>query len=509
VDYTWLVPDKGDGDETGAANAKVFVRPSFADYARVELQRMRKPGARRLQFGARMLVPAGQHYHIFEAEIRNRNGMKRTLYCGDEPQVEIAKAVMTPSQSEALDRIRKQRHYSGSYINALPDIGKEGFQIPEELGLDGPTQDPDIDAWAEHPIRIHAWMDCYDEDVKHICFQDLCHADEEQEVRATLQEKYQLYHECYALFSGRSQWPLVRQVDMYSFFEEADVLDGPRFGLPSAPSSPAKATHQADQESAQGEPAWPRLKLQDVQQMLIQTVSRRQQEDVAARGNGSAVSKRAAEVAQRSREGAPLTRPQFIEILLRSALTLRERQHSPAVAFRRFADELIAKRILQPPLSPFPRGLTMRVGEVSDMLLARRKTLREAWQLYGTSEVAFQRLAQLVKLCDRNFTAKHVASVYALVKRPNPELKIGQGRKGHGLRYQEFCEAVARFALVWKISSGNIDGGQSTSPREAAASEAVLQPQVGEPVNEKAIAARLDTFLRRLDERLRPSVPIR
>jgi len=415
--------------------------------------------------------------------------------------VEVDEAQLTETQREAFEKMQMMHRYSGP-LNVLPLVRDEGFQIPEETTVSDQRIEPETDPWAEPPSRIKAWNDCCEEDLKHIYLQDLCHVDEEAEVKATLREKYKLYYECYALFSGRSIWPQIRQVDVYGFFEEARLLDRGPFGQPQSPASRSGR----GKESTDDDSEWPQIKLQDVQQMLVQTITNRKQEDRAGQG-GTASQRRAAEVAQKQREGAPVTRPQFIEVLLRAAIALKKKEPSASVAFRRFADELISARIMQPPIAPFPRGLAMGVGEVCDVLLARRKTLREAWERFSSSEVAFQRLAQLVKLCDRTFTAKHVQSVYSLVRKPNPDFRPSLGQRGgQGLRYQEFCEAVARFALVWKRSSGNMSSQPGSRDDTSSRELWPLHAQVGRPVREKAIAARLELFLDRLAERMRPSV---
>eukprot|EP00931_Biecheleriopsis_adriatica_P063564 TRINITY_DN38517_c0_g1_i1.p1 TRINITY_DN38517_c0_g1~~TRINITY_DN38517_c0_g1_i1.p1 ORF type:complete len:1281 (+),score=268.42 TRINITY_DN38517_c0_g1_i1:110-3952(+) len=502
IDYTWEVPDKGDGDETGAGDAKVFVRPSFANFALVELKRLRIANARRLRYGARMLVPAGQHYHIFEAEVSQR----RALHCAESQlKVHIDDAQLSDTQKDTLDRLRRKLRYSGP-LNAHPAVVTDDFQIPEDFPLNPPAAEPEADAWAEHPLRTKALTGCYDEDMKNIRFECLCHRDEEPEVRATLREKYNAYYECYALYAGRSQWPHVRQVDIYGVFEEASLLDRGSSGPPVKPTTPSARRSKQGAGEGVDTGAWPPLKLMDVQQMIVQTVTSRT-DTSTARTPTTGSGKQAADVAKRTREGAPLTRPQFIEVLLRAAIALRNGEPTAAGAFRRFADEVISARIMIPPLSPFPRGLAIRVGEYSDTLLARRKVLGEAWERFGSSDVAFQRLPQLMKLCDRSFTAKHVASIYALVRRPQPDYTAGQGKRGgQGLRYQDFCEAVARFALVWKRNSNNMGGSQSSSFRENSGHEWPPQPQVGLPVREKAIAARLEGFLAKLAERMRPSI---
>lgn len=238
--------------------------------------------------------------------------------------------------------------------------------------------------------------------------------------------------------------------------------------------------------------------LQDVQQMLVQTVATRRSMHREP-GGGTSISRRAAAIQQRTREGAPITRPQFVEVLLRTALVLKgPHQPSASKAFQQFAETVLIGRVMLPPLSPFPRGLAIQVGEVCDTLLARRKTIREAWERFGGSESDFQSLSKLLKLCDRSFTAKHVASIYALARRPHADFK-SHGKAVKGLAYDEFCEAVARLALIWQRRS--TFGGAGPASRHWPP-----QPQLGQKVKQRAVAARLDAFLAKLAERLRPAI---
>lgn len=369
---------------------------------------------------------------------------------------------------------------------------------------------PDAEPWASEPLRQKRLLECFEVDIAEVHLNDLCHKAEEPAVRQTLWELYETLYETYAIFAGRSQWPLVRQVDVYSLFEEARLLNRNGPGAPSEADAPP--------EPASSEPL--PLTLQSVQQMLVQTIAYRRQS--ASRGASKAtgqgvgvgvgggalpvdekmraLAKRAAAIEQRTKEGLPLSRVQFIEVMLRAALALRASQPA-ALAFRSFADKILVGRIMQPPLSKFPRGLAVQVGAVCDTLLARRKTIREAWERFGSSENAFQRLAQCLKLCDRSFTAKHVASIYALSRRPqvtcasNTGVLIGGG----GLAYDEFCEAIARLAMIWRHGSRVglfLPGDNPPWPP---------QPQVGRPVRQKAVAARLEAFLAKLQERMKPA----
>jgi len=475
VDYEWLVPDGGEGDDTGVRAAKLFVRPSFADFEPVELKRQFTAGAKRVRYAARLLVPPGQHYHLFEASIGAKVMLLRARY---RPVVQMADAPLEPKQREAIEHLCRQHRYSGP-LNAPPPVVADGFQIPEVTASENAAEEAG-DPWEDDPERQARFRQCFDADIRELHLDDLCHSEEEEEVRATLWELYPRLYETYAIYAGRSQWPLVRHVDVYGFFDEARLLD--RGGPPGV--APMPGTVSAARP----------LALQDVQQMVLQTFDHGRGRDSRA----GAPTNWAAVVRQRTREGAPISRPQFIEVLLRAAIALRGSHPSTSRAFRRFADEVLSGRIMQPPLSPFPRGLPLQAGEVSDTLLSRRGTIREAWERFGCSENGFQRLAQLLKLCDRSFTAKHVASIYALARRPQADFRQAEKRT-LGLRYDEFCEALARLALIWqrtRRAEGDSPGAGRRWPQ---------QPQVGRPVRQIVVAARLEAFLVRLEERLRPA----
>lgn len=236
------------------------------------------------------------------------------------------------------------------------------------------------------------------------------------------------------------------------------------------------------------------LSTQDIQQMIVQTITRRKN---AIRHDATWSQRRKQLVVQRTREGAPITRPQFVEVLLRAAVALRGREPSTSVALHKFTERILAGRIMQPPLSRFPRGLALNAGVVRDALLARRKALRQAYDRFGMNETSFQRLAQLLKLCDRAFTAKHVASIYALSRWP---IKYASAQTVP-LNYDEFSEAVARLALIWQPTVG-----LAMVSNPGAIRSCPPQPQVGKPVNQKAVAARLEAFLERLAERMKPTV---
>jgi len=412
----------------------------------------------------------------------------------------------------------------------------------------------EADPWSEDPMRQKVLYECYQVDLPCLRFDEICHVDEEDVVKEAVWEIYGYLYDSYAMYAGRSLWPLIRQVDVYGFFEEASLLDrGPMpFDGVDLNTKPSKRepTQQSACETdriAAGEPSpthsmgagsqggslpsrsasetpsrrckrnaricaagttpaemlvdVPRedviqpLSTQDIQQMIVQTITRRKN---AIRNDATWSQRRKQLVVQRTREGAPITRPQFVEVLLRAAVALRGREPSTSVALHKFTERILAGRIMQPPLSSFPRGLALNAGVVRDALLARRKCLRQAYERFGMNETSFQRLAQLLKLCDRCFTAKHVASIYALSRWP---IKYASPHDGSTLNYDEFSEAVARLALIWQPTVG-----LAMVSNPGAIRACPPQPQVGKPVNQKAVAARLEAFLERLAERMKPTV---
>lgn len=523
VEYRWVVPDKGAGEDSGVNGARVFVRPSFASFSRIELTRQRVVGAKRIQYNGLLLVPPGLHCHIFEAEIGDTT---KLMHSTGEPSAELTDARLNPQQLEQLEALFRSNLYNGR-VNLLGRITDHGFQISEHLNEEEPAVE--ADPWADDPLRQRHLQQAYEADLLSWHLSDLCDAYEEEEVKQTLWNVYGRLYDAYAIVAGRSQWPLVRQVDVYGFFEEAGLLDregharrdvqpqtaSPPVSVPGSPSAGVASAAASPLAEAAGSSASPAplffasctsqhpLSLQDVQQMLVQTIAQRSgppRSAGGANGRRGSLAKRAASIQQRTQEGAPLNRPQFIEVMVRAALEIRDWDTSTSAGIQKFADEILSKRVLVPPLSPFPRGLLLQVGEVRDTLLARRSNIREAWERFGGNEQAFQRLSKLLKLCDRSFTAKHVASIFALSKHPQTDVK-SLNKLGSALAYNEFCEAIGRLALIWERSS---KPGSSS----AAARVWPPQPRVGCPVRQRAIASRLGAFLENLSRRMRPTVRI-
>jgi hypothetical protein len=528
VGFRYVVPDNGEGDESGSRGSRLFLRSSFADYTRVELQREQSASCKRVAFRCEVLVPPGSHNYIFESVTPNCK-KKILLHARDQTSVDLTSITSKTPESQLLN-LCKDYTYAGK-INTLPTVKEADFQIPEHLEGEKKAK-PEVDPWAEDPIRQQALRECYEADLPMVHLDEICHIEEENEVKESIWEIYGHLYDTYSIYAGRSSWPLIRQVDVYSFFEEAELLDrGPfaddgRQGTPSAPSSPdlrTKSKEQpnppalnqktsvdqaADQGKAPAEASTATRSLtsllaaashplttQDVQQMIVQTITRRKSQ---IRGDASWLTRRKLMVVQLTREGAPINRVQFVEVLLRAAVALRGREPSTSAALKSFAKNVLLRRIMQPPLSPFPRGLALQPCDVRDALLARRKSLREAYERFGSNEQSFQRLAQLLKLCDRMFTGKHVASIYALSRRPMKHPTATSS----GLSYDEFSEAVARLALIWQPTVGI--GNSVASP--GSKRPWPPQPQVGCPVRPQAVANRLEAFLSRLADRMRPAV---
>jgi hypothetical protein len=525
VEYKWAVPDHGDGSDSGATGARLFVRPSFADFERIELRRQRSASAKRVYFGTTMLVPPGVHCHLFEVILPGQGGADRggtegpdaTLLCSseEESQEDFTLLPITEPQRIHLQRVCLQMRYSGP-INVRVVEEEGNFQIPENT----PPEDPfevEPDPWAESLTYTSSLRSCFQADLPQLRLGEICRASEEAEVKEVLWSVYDHLYETYAIYAGRSQWPLVRNTDVYAFFDEAKLLhvSDPAASISDA-ARDAGDTSPKDTAAAEG-PALlsphastdsSRLPFQDVKLILMQTrakTDRRLDPDSIRKPSH----KRRVEIQQQQNiEGAPLNRPQFIEMLVRTAVATRQDSPSVAVALRSFVDNILVARIFQLPLARFPRGLQNQPGEVRDKLLAGRKTLLEAHERFGSSEGAFQRFAQLLRITDQNFTAKHVASLYSVARLPNPTAI--QKPASIALKYNEFCEAVARMSLTWRSDSRATQRlcRTSTSTEDGFNKFGPFDLQHGQPVRQKAFAAHIEAFIAKVGERLKPAVKV-
>lgn len=468
VEYTWTVPDRGPGDDTGYEGTQMFVRPSFAAFQLIRLHRHRTAGAKRVRYSAKVLVPPGQHSHVFEARVPG--APTRLFWSASEPHAMLSQCGLSAEEECCLLAASLRARCPTGELNTLSISRHEDFEIPEDFRPVVPLP-PEPDVWAEDPWRQQRLDQCFQVDKQQMRWQVLIHQDQEEETKKTLLKVYNHYYEAYAVTSGRSQWPLVRQAEVYTFFSESDLM-----GSDSEP--------------------W-KLRIPDLQQMMLQTVA--WQDPQQTKNPKDRKAQRAAEVAQKARASAHLTRPQFMELLLRFAICFGPKELSAQEAVVHFAIIVLCGRVLLPPLSPFPRGLALRVGRYADTLLFHRKEIRTAWERFGFSEGAFQALPQLLHMCDHAFTAKHVASIFALARAPVPDFNlaadlgtqspVSQG----GLRYEEFCEALGRLAMTWQQP-----GHQTETP----------EFQVGEAVNERQLAKCLERFVTALWERMRTPEPV-
>lgn len=453
IEYKWLQPDSGPASDLAASDGRVFVRPSFANFACIELRRQRAAGNGQVQYAAPILVPAGsEHYHFYEGKVGN---MRAHLPAKREVPLTFAQARLEESDLDVLESIFQRYGLKNRVLNLLPALLDENYSIPEDCE---PVKEapPDVDPWAEDASRQQHWQQCFQEDLRLMHVGDLCQPQEEAEVIGALKGLYRYYYEAYAIVAGRSQWPLVRQKDVFAFFADIRLLDITTSGaLPAAaPPNVRAAFSEAD-----------------IHSFLLRA-------------------------ATKSSVGA-LTRPQFIEVLLIAASALGGRC-APA-AHKHFAEEILRGRLFQPPLSSYPRAL-LQASEVSEMLASHRLTLRVAWQRYGSCPAAFHRLViQQLRLCDRDFHVHQVASIYAVVRQPEPDFNLEM----QGLKYGEFCEALGRLALVWRrgSASGLASPSATRSPWPAG------RPNKGRPVRLKPFMAHLDAFLLSLKERMKPFAP--
>mmetsp|Transcript_58889 Transcript_58889/g.140507 ORF Transcript_58889/g.140507 Transcript_58889/m.140507 type:complete len:1324 (-) Transcript_58889:85-4056(-) len=514
VTFRYVVPDHGPGSTAGGLRCKLYVRPSFAGFQRIELRRERGDASHRVVYSSKLLVPRGQHCYLFEASLGHRR--YELMNATGQPSTEIQDVPIDASLREGLIAFCRARKYTGA-VNVLPLVTGDHFHIPEALEMQDLDGTVECDPWAIDPVRRQRLDECYQVDVAKFQMSDLCHTREEKEVKEAIAELYCTLYESYAIFAGRSLWPLVRHVDVYAFFDEAQIL----MDSPFAKDAQVSIELTASDVDEFGEEEKRYVSLQDVQQILVQAIgaAHRAREaarggdgtdaDSSAKGSGPerftqlcsqanpSLRERAANVVEKHREGAPITRSQFIEVLLRAAVATGGRELSAAACFRKFTKRILLGRIMQAPLSPFPRGLLKQAGEVRDAILSHRKMLIEAYERFGSSDAAFQRFAQLLRLCDRTFTAKHVSSIFALVKLPIVNVDVEPPRQG--LSYEEFCEAVAWLSTVWQ--RGRSQGHAKRDPKLRFR----VPPKVGDPINQKQFAVHIEAFLQKMRERMLPS----
>jgi hypothetical protein len=110
-----------------------------------------------------------------------------------------------------------------------------------------------------------------------------------------------------------------------------------------------------------------------------------------------------------------------------------------------FVDKGIVGSIFRAPLAPFPTA-ALWSSEVQNVIHEHTRTLRELHKQFGGNVQGLLRLAQLSHLFGREFTAKHVRSVFAMSKSITVDPPPGRGSTS--LKYNEFIEALARCSVV-------------------------------------------------------------
>lgn len=453
--FKWSIPESGAG--MIGEGGQLFVLPSFAGFSRVELQRAPATSGKSIVFARDMLVPPGSHFYVFEFGAGSSNAADRQgpsgLQCArDQPSIELETA-LSKLEEEAQRKARlffKTRGYTGR-VNTL-QLSGDGFQIPEgafdkkdEPLVPLPDKSRKDEAEWKHRLRK-----CFESDIQNVRMQDLCHANEQPQLEAIIWSRYSSLYEVFAVFAGRSTFPFIRQMDIYDFFEAADIMEKLKFEDDGGEVPTEVPRDPQDPLSRQ-------LTLQDMQQLLMQTMSHgitpvkptlahSSSSGPAGSKKQQEMSEKRAQVAQKAQEGRPLARPQFLELILRLAICLYgPLENTMSACLKIFVDKVIVERILKPPLAPFPKSL-MWTSEVSSVFIEHTQTLHLAHERFGRNANSFIQLAQLMKLYDKTFTAKNVCSLFALARQPHVDAYETKGTRG--LAFAEFCEALVRFSLI-------------------------------------------------------------
>lgn len=131
VNYVWEVPDKGPGCETATDGARVFVRPSFANFACIELARQQTAALERVQYSGHILVPGGtEHYHMYESQLA---GLHCHLPSKRESSLSIEEAQLSETQREVLEHIFKTHRLSRREVKVMPALPVDDYEVPEDF----------------------------------------------------------------------------------------------------------------------------------------------------------------------------------------------------------------------------------------------------------------------------------------------------------------------------------------------------------------------------------------
>jgi len=426
--FRWTSPGSGSMPLTDVA-----LLASFRDFEPVFTKRD-SSSAKRAIHSKDCLIPPGCNYYLFEFG-------GKVHVAKDQPSVSLTRVELPAARKEKLMAICRKHCLEKVNVVEHPSLS---FTIPEGLGEaqlkerihsmlgDGMSKRDD----GEH---LHRLNECFEADWHFVKISELCHKDEENEFKFIARSRYAKVLEAFLTFAGRSDGCFIKQMDVFDFFEEIQLLE--RDDFLQEEGEPVVASTSL------------RLTLADVEALVKQATARGDSSTQSAAlashvrtaKNPRTLHKERKEAVKKLREGDAINRAQFLELCIRLCIHLHAHDlMSTKEMFIDFVDNYIDKKLLKPPLSPFPKSFLV-TQEMHNVLFENATTLRRLHQAYGKSFGLLITLAQKLRLYDKSFTAKHVRSLFALSK----VCPIScQERSAPSLTYEEFTEAIARLALV-------------------------------------------------------------
>ncbi|CAD7963168.1 unnamed protein product [Amoebophrya sp. A25] len=111
--------------------------------------------------------------------------------------------------------------------------------------------------------------------------------------------------------------------------------------------------------------------------------------------------------------------------------------------------ELLVERKLKPaiayPLNPFSKEI-MQNPIINKMSYDCMEILKDAYLRYGTHKSGFMQLIYILRINDKNFTARHLACIFAMAQKYKPKACEQTEHECTRMTYPEFCEAIVRIA---------------------------------------------------------------
>ncbi|CAD7963822.1 unnamed protein product [Amoebophrya sp. A120] len=225
--------------------------------------------------------------------------------------------------------------------------------------------------------------ECYDYDMKKISLEGICGENEEKLFRKTIKKHYLELYQSYALLTGGELY--VRSVDVMAFFDE----------MVSAEVSSLELMK------------------------FIESVGH------------SAVR---------------FFRHEFVHLCLLVGITLYPQPSTKDAP--KSLTLLVEKRLRKAigyPLNPFSKSV-MQNPIVNKMTYDCMDILKDAYLRYGTHKAGFMQLIYILRINDRNFTARHLACIFALAQKYKPRACEQTEHECTRMTYPEFCEAIVRIA---------------------------------------------------------------